>query len=166
VLFSLATLAVVAFAAWLAVLVLQQSHFPSTAAYPVAALSIGALVLLATYTARLAVRGASCRATAEVTGIVVHNLKGDLGFAWQEIARFEVATDPWGVWGKLSPNPFVVAQVVGCDGSRHFIEGTRRGGAVWRRHQRRREVAGSVAHLESLRQRAVARHPVPGRAWA
>jgi hypothetical protein len=159
VIFLLATLVVGYFAVWLGVLVLEQGHFPTAAGGPVAALFIGGLALLAAYTARLAVRGARCRVTADASGIVVHNLKDDLRFAWSQIEGFDVATDSWGMWGSLKPNPYVVARIVARDGSPAFIEATRLGGVVWRRRRRREEVAGCVAQLERLRQHALAGVP-------
>jgi hypothetical protein len=166
---SLGTLTLFAFAAWLTSLVLGQTHMPTAAGHVIAPLFIGGLVLTGLYTARLTLRGASCSVKADDTGIFVHNPKNDFRIAWSDIVKFDVATDTAGALAAAAVNPMLlticvnpwqVGRVTLRDGSCHFIEATRRSGAVWRRKTREEEVAQCLARLEARRPEAP--RPAPG----
>jgi hypothetical protein len=128
-------------AALLAKLILNQSHMPSKAGPFLAVAIIGGLALLGLYAVRCALRAAKAGVTTDAAGITIHNLTNTRRIAWSEIARFEAASDKANSPGMASSaNPWVAVRVLLRDGNSRWIEGTRLGGAVWRRAQRQEEV--------------------------
>jgi hypothetical protein len=67
-----------AFAAWLAVRGVGQSHLSTSAGGPIAAIFIGGLVLLGAYAARVTVRASRCGVSLGDSVMVIHNLTNDL----------------------------------------------------------------------------------------
>jgi hypothetical protein len=149
---SILALACFAFAAWLATLVFGQSHLPSKAGAPIAALFIGGVAVLGAYGARCAFRAAKSGVAVNSWGITVHNVTKDIRIAWPDIAQFDTMSDQANTGGAIPPsvNPYVVARVNLRDGRSRWIEGTRRGGPIWRREQRSEEVSRCVARLNRL----------------
>jgi hypothetical protein len=152
---SLAALICFSCAGALANFVSHQTHLPSRAGGPVAALCVTGLALLGVYAARAALRGARSGVTVDPRGITIHNPTNDLRIPWSDITRFETTKDTGGTRAGEAI-PYTVARVVLRDGSSHMIEATRLAGAIWGRHPTDK-VQQCVVRLNSLLEDATAR---------
>jgi hypothetical protein len=131
-----------------AVIVLEQPHLPSgTAGYVLTAAIVAGFVALGYRATRAALRARRSGVTINPNGIVLRNPSNDIPLSWDEIAGFDAATDASGMAGT---NPYVVGKVALHDGRSYYIEGTRLGGALWRRARRQEEVQRCVRQLNEL----------------
>jgi len=108
---------------------------------------------------RAALRARRSGVTINPDGIVLRNPTNDITLSWDEIAGFDTATDTSGV---ASANPYVVGRVALHDGRSYYIEGTRLGGALWRRARRREEVQSCVRQLNELLTQRRSALPISG----
>ncbi len=115
---------------FLAVKVLRQSHTPSPAGGPIAALFIGALMLGGAYAAWLALRAMRSGVTIDACGITIHGSRRDRRLPWSDIAQFETASG-----SEAYGYRWVAARVRLRDGSSQLIDGTRVSTGMWRRTQ-------------------------------
>jgi hypothetical protein len=130
------------------VIVLDQTHLPSgNAGYVLAAALVAGFAALGGRATRAALRAHRSGVTISPDGIVLHNPTNDIPLSWDQIAGFDAATDASGM---ASTSPYVVGRVTLHDGRSYYIEGTRRGGALWRRARRQEEVQTCVRQLNEL----------------